>query len=122
MANPVTELNFQKLKTYLESATDLPYRNGEPNVTAIAREAGLKDRQPIYTNTKCSDLFADHVKKLPERGKENSENKKEKQQERRIRTLEAENAELFSKCQELKRKLRKLEHVEHLLERGKRPI
>lgn len=110
--------NARKLREYLEKATDLPYRNGELNKQAIAREAGLNDRQPLYKNEECVEILAEYEKKLPERATAGV-SKKQTDLERKNRTLETKNAELYAENQELRRQLRKLEHIESLFVEGR---
>lgn len=110
--------NARKLREYLEKATDLPYRNGELNKQAIAREAGLNDRQPLYKNEECSEILAGFARKLPERATTGA-SKKQTDLERKNRMLETKNAELYAENQELRRQLRKLEHIESLFVEGR---
>ncbi|MBW2185886.1 MAG: hypothetical protein JRG71_05630 [Deltaproteobacteria bacterium] len=112
------ELNTRKLRKYLEGAKDLPYRDGQLNKTAIARDAGLKDRQPLYNNEQCVRILAEFNDKLPART--SSANKKETATERKNRDLETKNAELYAENQELRRQLQKLEHIESLIITGRR--
>lgn len=110
--------NARKLREYLEKTKDLPYRNAELNKQAIAREAGLKDRQPLYKNEECVELLGEFAKKLPVRMAAGT-SKKETELERKNRSLETKNAKLYAENQELRRQLLKLEHIESLLVKGR---
>lgn len=59
----VGKQNAVKLKAWLDSVDEIPLRSGKPNKVAIARGAGLKDRQPLYNNKECAWLLVNALEK-----------------------------------------------------------
>jgi hypothetical protein len=114
--------NVRLLKEYFEKVTALPGHGGRPSKGAVAREAGLKDRQALYDNEGCVELWNHYSQVLPLRADSAKTSPKEDQLQRENRKLETKNATLQAELFELRRRLRKLECIENLLEEGKRPI
>lgn len=112
--------NYDMLKVYFESAKDLPYRGGQPNKTAIAKEAGCAGRQPFYDNEGCMDLLEKWVTELPARNK-SGHMTKEARLSKENRELAGKNAKLFAEAEELRRKLRKAELTVEIFKTGRRP-
>lgn len=117
----VGDENAAKLRAWLDSVDEIPLHGGKPNKTAIARLAGLKDRQPLENNQACIELLSQAMrsKRVSVEARTDAERVK---LEARIRALETradkESAENF----ELKRRLKRLQHVERIIESGGRVI
>ena len=121
--------NVEKLRAYLERVEFIPARGNGPDKTAIARDAGLRDRQPLYKNENCVALLQEYLQKkplgsggAPDVPEAAADNPNEAKLERQLRTQEAKNDALAAEIFDLRRRLKRLSHIEALLEQGKRPI
>ncbi len=124
MSQKIGEENAEKLRKYLDSVDALPARQGKPNLTAIARAAGLKDRQPLYDNEKCKELLDKAIKDKGLREIEvAAEHDHEKAVlERKITELQNKNDALYAEVHELRRQIQKYKHIEEMYAQGKRVI
>lgn len=125
MANDVNKSGYEKgvayagsLERYLESASEIPRKNGRPNISAIARAARIP-RQSLYKNPACEKLLEIAV---GTKGQPNRQDEARVKLERRVTALEQQNASLVAEVHELRRQLARYRHVEEMLEAGKRVI
>jgi len=114
--------NARLLEAYFKRVNDLPGHGGKPSKGAVAREAGLKDRQALYDNERCVALWEQYTRMLPLRDECAKSSPEEEKLQREKRQLETKNANLQAEVFELRRRLKKLECVESLIVEGKRPI
>lgn len=115
-----------RFEAWLSEQTSLPGRGGKPNLTEIARQAGIGDRQRFAKTSDGEDseyakLLNKALKNLPLVASEKSDNETARM-ERRIRDLETRADKEMGENFELKRKLKKLEHIERIIESGWRFI
>jgi hypothetical protein len=124
MSQKIGEENAEKLRKYLDSVKELPVWQGEINLTAIAREAGLKDRQPLYDNEKCVELLEQAKETKGRRHIEvSTEHDPDRVRlERENKDLREKNESLYAEVHELRREIVKFKHIEEMLAQGKRVI
>lgn len=120
--------NAERLRIYLTRVgADLPRRpGGEPDMSAIADQAGLTSRQVLYKNPACRSLLDDHrsdhriPKSKPRQETHDSVDDEKLLLERRCAELEKRVFGLMAEVANLRQRLKRRDNIaDHLAHTGR---